>query len=216
MTPLEPTLHNAVTCIMFRPLFFFSLTTLVVVVMGAGTSALSDARAQTADSGASVGTGLVYHADEQTLSAHLNNQPLNQVIEELSKQTRIHFRPPESDNTFDNRPVTVSFDRMPIDRAIKQLLGPSNTAMIYGTVRPGGHEAQPALVEVRVLDLGVIPVAATNDRQQAPSPLFRLTPEQFQARREEMQKRLEAMPPVRNYDRRGGQPNNASTPRNTP
>ena len=200
---------------MFRPFLFLSITALVAAIMGAGIFVLSTTMAQTADAGATAGTGIIYHADERTLSAHLNSLPLNQVLEEVSKQTHIQFRPPEPDKTFDNRPVTVSFDRMPIDRAIKQLLGPSNTAMIYGSVRPGGDGTKPALVEVRVLDLGVIPVAATNDRQ-APSPLFRLTPEQFQARREAMQKQLEGRPPVRNYDRRGGQPNNASTPRNTP
>jgi len=142
-----------------------------------------------------------YHPDNRTLSVHLNGLPLNQVMEELSKQTHIRFRPPAPDQTFDSRPVTASFERMPIERAIKQLLGPSNTAMLYGTAQQS-EGGTPRLMEVRVLDLGVIPVLATSETPST-APIIRMSPEALAARREEIQKRREERQ-ARSNERRGG------------
>jgi hypothetical protein len=121
---------------------------------------------------------------------HLNGLPLRQAMEELSKQTQIIFRPPAQTHTFDNRPITASFERMPIERAIKQLLGPSNTAMLYGRPQATGRAGnQVILTEVRVLDLGIIPIvattAATDAAPKPPAAGYQntLTPEQIQANR---------------------------------
>lgn len=163
-------------------------------VLGAGSPISPSAWAQTAvpagPSGPAVDDhppAIDYHPNHRTLTVHVNDLPLQQVIEELSKQTHIRFRPPAPAQLFDNRPVTASFERMPIERAIKQLLGPSNTAMLYGTARTAGPGAQPVLKEVRVLDMGIIPSLASSN-ESTPTPFTRLLPEQLQARREEMLK----------------------------
>jgi len=170
-------------------LLWATMTAAVIVLTGAPCP---EAKAQTAIPAAPSGSPIEYHANQQTLTVHLNGLPLNQVMEELSKQTHIRFRPPDPAHTFDSRPVTASFERMPIERAIKQLLGPSNTAMLYGTTQ-STEGIKPRLLEVRVLDLGIIPVVATSAINSGPfvSPGSRLSPEELQARREEIQKRRE-------------------------
>jgi hypothetical protein len=186
---------------MQRVLLVLSATTLLVFGLGVGAPLLSSAEAQTVSPATSSGQAIDYDHGNRTLSVHLNGLPLNQVMDELSKQTHIRFRPPAPAQTFDSRPVTASFERMPIERAIKQLLGPSNTAMLYGTARqPGG--GTPRLMEVRVLDLGVIPVLATSETPST-APIIRMSPEALQARREEIQKRREERQ-TRSNERRGG------------
>lgn len=187
---------------MQRVRLVLSVTTLLVFGLGVGAPLLSSAEAQTVSPTTSSGQAIDYHPDNRTLSVHLNGLPLNQVMEELSKQTHIRFRPPAPAQTFDSRPVTASFERMPIERAIKQLLGPSNTAMLYGTApQPGG--GKPLLMEVRVLDLGVIPVLATSTTPSTSPIIRRMSPEALKARREEIQKRREERK-ARSNERRGG------------
>jgi hypothetical protein len=163
--------------------------TVLLALSYAGTPVFSAAMAQTVSPTAASGTttAIEYHQDDRTLTVHLNGMPLDQVMEMLSQQTHIRFLPPDSAKTFDSRPVTATFERMPIERAIKQLLGPSNTAMIYGTAQTTGASANPTLLEVRVLDLGVAPIVATND-EPASSPGFRPPPQGLQALREERRK----------------------------
>jgi len=191
---------------------FSRVATLAVLAFasGAGSPISPSVWAQPAAPAGPSGSAIDYQSNNRTLTVHLNGLPLRQVIEELSKQTRIRFRPPAPDQTFDNRPVTASFERMPIERAIKQLLGPSNTAMLYGPAPDSGRGTQPALAEVRVLDLGVIPVAATNN-EPATSPVIHLTPEQLRAQRETMQKQRDERLQARGNNGRGG-PRNASPP----
>jgi hypothetical protein len=186
---------------MSRVRLVLSATTLLVFSLGIGASLLSSVEAQTVSPSAASGPAIDYNPDNRTLSVHLNGLPLDQVMEELSKQTHIRFRPPPPAQTFDSRPVTAVFERMPIERAIKQLLGPSNTAMLYGTARQSGG-GQPRLMEVRVLDLGVIPVLATSEAPST-SPIIRMSPEALEARREEIQKRREERQ-ARSNNRRGG------------
>lgn len=186
---------------MRRTCLVLSAATLLVFSLGAGAPLLSSEEAQTVSPTTSSGPAIDYHPDNRTLSVHLNGLPLNQVMEELSKQTHIRFRPPEPDKTFDNRPVMASFERMPIERAIKQLLGPSNTAMLYETDHHAGGTT-PQLMEVRVLDLGVIPVVATQENPSRPQTIF--TPEQLQSRREAIQKRREERQ-ARSNTRRSGE-----------
>ncbi|HUJ79073.1 MAG TPA: hypothetical protein VLY45_02015 [Nitrospiria bacterium] len=166
----------------------FTIIVVMSCLFALGATGLPAARAQTA-APPEPSPPIDYHPRDRTLTVNVNGMPLQQVIEELSRQTHIRFRPPAPDQTFDTRPVTASFQRMPIERAIKQLLGPSNTAMLYGTGRDAGSGTQPSLMEVRVLDLGIIPVAA-NSNESAGSPFPpRLSPEQLRSRRDEMLKR---------------------------
>jgi len=200
---------------MRRVRFSLPATTLLVFSLNVGMPVLSSAEAQTVSPAIPSGQAIDYHHDNRTLTVHLNGLPLNQVMEELSKQTHIRFRPPAPAQTFDSRPVTASFDQMPIERAIKQLLGPSNTAMLYGaTQQPGG--GTPRLMEVRVLDLGVIPVLATSESQST-DPIIRMSPEALKARREEILKRREEKQ-ARGNDRRGngGRRGNGSSPNQAP
>jgi hypothetical protein len=147
---------------MRRVRLFLSATALLACAVETGAPVLPSAEAQTVSPAASSGSAIDYHPDNRTLTVHMNGMPLRQAMEELSKQTHIRFQPPPPEKEFDNRPVTASFERMPIERAIKQLLGPSNTAMIYEAERKansGGEEI--ILAEVKVIDLGIIPVVAT-------------------------------------------------------
>jgi hypothetical protein len=156
--------------LLFRAALLTILAASVIVL--AGTTMPSTAKAQTAPPQSMPSSPIEYHADG----------------------------PPPPAKEFDSRPVTVSFERMPMERAIKQLLGPSNTAMLYGTAKQakGGI---PRLLEVRVLDLGVIPVLATSETPST-SPIIRMSPEALQARREEIQKRREERQ-ARSNERRG-------------
>lgn len=176
--------------LMQRAILNLSATALLACVVGVGAPLPSSARAQTAAQAGPAKSAIDYHSKSRTLTVHLNGMPLRQVMDDLARQTHIRFQPPPPEKEFDSRPVTASFERMPIERAIKQLLGPSNTAMLYGTAPHSG--SAPRLMEVRVLDMGVIPVVATNDEPApSPPPLLRMTPEQLQARREAAQKRRE-------------------------
>ncbi len=133
----------------------------VMVVALAGVS-LPEATAQSTAPASPSGPAIEYQTDKRTLTVRLNGLPLQQVMEELSRQTHIRFRPPAQTQAFDNRPITASFERMPIERAIKQLLGPSNTAIIYGAKRTAtGKDNHIVITEVRVFDLGIIPIVAT-------------------------------------------------------
>lgn len=189
------------------PLSATTLTTQLIFSLGVGVPVLFSAEAPTVSPSPPSGQAIDYHPDNRTLTVHLNGLPLDQVMDELSKQTHIRFRPPDQGKTFDSRPVTASFERMPIERAIKQLLGPSNTAMIYGMAHTAGQAAQPGLTEVRVLDLGVIPSAVQTgsiDDGRERSPVIRLSPEELQARREALQKRRDEKQAHSNNRRGGG------------
>jgi hypothetical protein len=165
-----------------------SCLALAATLLLASSPVFIKVNAQTVSPTTVSGTAVIdYQQDDQTLTVHLNGMPLDQVLETLSKQTHIHFLPPDPAKTFDSRPVTATFERMPIERAIKQLLGPSNTAMLYGTARHAGGGTTPRLLEVRVLDLGVVPIVATNV-ESAPSPAIRPNINDLQARREERRK----------------------------
>jgi hypothetical protein len=108
------------------------------------------------------GAVIDYHSEDHTLTVHVSALPLRQLLDVITTKTNIRFRPPAPMQEFDNRPVTRTFDRMPIERAIKQLLGPSNTAMIYAARPAAAGRAENILLrEVRIIDLGVIPIVAT-------------------------------------------------------
>ena len=108
------------------------------------------------------GSVIEYHQKDGTLTVHVTAVPLRQLLATLSAQTHVQFKPPDPDTTFDDRPVTSSFNRMELERAIKQLLGPSNTAMVYAE-KPveAGNRYAIQLAEVKVISLGIIPVTAT-------------------------------------------------------
>jgi len=117
----------------------------------------------TADSGALPdGSVIEYHKKDNTLTVRVTAVPLRQLLSALSAQTHIQFKPPDPDTTFDDRPVTSSLNRMELERAIRQLLGPSNTAMIYAEKpEADGQNGSIHLAEVKVISLGIIPVTAT-------------------------------------------------------
>jgi len=108
------------------------------------------------------GSVIEYHQKDRTLTIHVTAVPLRQLLETVTAQTHIQFQPPDPDTTFDDRPVTCSFNRMELEQAIRQLLGPSNTAMIYSeTPSEAGQRDAIRLAEVKVISLGIIPVTAT-------------------------------------------------------
>ncbi len=176
-----------------------STSWLLALPLAMSLSGHAPALAQTAAATPPLPTGSVieYHPADQTMTVHVASMPLRQLLDAVTAQTAIHFRPPAPMQAFDNRPITRSFDRMPMERAIKQLLGPSNTAMIYGAQQTASRHGDTIVIrEVRVIDLGVIPITAStadpNDgrgESAATSNTRRFTPEELQARREAQQQK---------------------------
>lgn len=195
------------------------LALLLAHLIGAvGGSALGQTTAEpeSPPAGSPTGAMIEYHQQDQTLTLHASAVPLRQLLDALSAQTRIRFKPPAPATEFDDRAVSCSFDRMPLERAIKQILGPSNTAMIYNSRRTSsGDDAQPVLAEVQVIDLGIVPIVATPDSQTARGPTAaprssvlpdpRLSP-QTQSRLDALNERR-AQQRVQPPSRQGGRPN---------
>jgi len=147
-----------------------------------------------------------YDPDAQTLTARVTALPLRQLLGIITAKTDIRFQAPDPRSGFDNRPVTASFERLELERAIKRLLGPSNTIMLYDTQRPeGARHAAIRLTEVRVFDLGVIPSAATAVAPQASEPSPRVLHRQLLPAPEQTQTKRAAEKEKREEKRQGRQ-----------
>ena len=148
----------------YRPTFtIFQLAVFVCgLVIGFSGLPLTLAQMPTADGQSSAVTAVSYNPKDQTLTVHVTSMPLNQLLESITSQTGVRFRTSSAANRFDGRPVTGSFDHLPLEQGIKQLLGPSNTAMLYGEqAATAGQPKRIVLQEVRVVDLDIILVTTT-------------------------------------------------------
>ena len=163
------------------------------------------------------GTIITYDAEDHTVTLNVTGVPLRQVLDAISAQSNIRFRLPASAPELDSRRITRSFERMALERAIKQLLGPSNTAMLYGTrKKTGNQEETMVLTEVRVLDMGIIPVAASTPEttaNHAPAVSYKdlFTPEQIQANRAAVKEKKADKKQARQDKKGGGRSSGSKT-----
>jgi hypothetical protein len=67
---------------------------------------------------------------EELISLNIENQPLGEVLEDISAETGYQFNIDESWNDF---PVTASMKNEPLHRGLKRILRNLNNAVIYGS-----------------------------------------------------------------------------------
>lgn len=67
---------------------------------------------------------------EELISLEIKNQPLGEVLDDISAETGYHFNIDESWYSF---PVTATFKNEPLHRGLKRILRNLNTAVIYGS-----------------------------------------------------------------------------------
>jgi hypothetical protein len=77
----------------------------------------------------------VIHYDKKTdaLTVHVDHMPLGEVLQKIGAKSGIKF----STAADLNRPVTMDFTAMPLDKAINSLVRPSSSAMIYSRKEDG-------------------------------------------------------------------------------
>ncbi|MEW6324374.1 MAG: hypothetical protein AB1515_03200, partial [Nitrospirota bacterium] len=158
----------------------------------------------------SSGSTITYDANDHTLTVHVTAMPLQQVLDAISAQSGIRFQLPAPATALASQRVTRSFERMGIERAIKQLLGPSNTAMIYETETKEHGGERIVLREVKVLEMGAAavstPASVPSETAATPPPVSYkslFTPEQIQANRAAV-KEKKAEKKQAKADKRGG------------
>ncbi|MFC1862694.1 hypothetical protein ACFL1Z_01915 [Thermodesulfobacteriota bacterium] len=66
--------------------------------------------------------------NKDSISADLNNVPLNQILQHISKQTNIWF---QVNNALLNEKVTIEFSELPIEEGLKRILTNLNYSMSY-------------------------------------------------------------------------------------
>ncbi len=69
---------------------------------------------------------------EELISLDANNQPLGEILDDISAETGYQFRIDESWNDF---PVTASIKNEPLHKGLKRILRNLNSAVIYGPDR---------------------------------------------------------------------------------
>lgn len=151
------------------------------------------ALAQTGAGGPQDGSPVVhYTAETGRVDLHAVSVPLRSVLDALTDETGVVFYLPRQMNP----PVNVSLEEVPLERAIKQLLGPGyNAAMIYVEPEDTEDPDMYSLAEVRVLALGGTSQAASAATPAssriagavagAPPSIPVLSPEEIAARRAE-------------------------------
>src|SRR4051812_29393765 len=79
---------------------------------------------------------IAYDAAAAVLSVHARQTPLNSLLEEIARAAKVHIR-----SSVDVSPVGVTVDltRLPLERALKELLPGFNLAFIYEPVAGAGE-----------------------------------------------------------------------------
>lgn len=138
-----------------------------------------------------------YKSNSRLLSIEADGVPLRTVLDKISTVTGLRFYVAPGINP----PVSRSLNELPVERAIRLLLGPdSNSVMIYDTETDANGKERSKLAEVRILEVGssisqgraagasqssVSGSPGTPATGSVGSPLMQLTPEEIAARRAE-------------------------------
>lgn len=68
----------------------------------------------------------------ELVSVDANNEPLSEVLDDVSQASGYEFI---IDENWDDLPISVKFDAMPVDEALKRILANVNHAIIYNSDR---------------------------------------------------------------------------------
>jgi type II secretory pathway component GspD/PulD (secretin) len=68
----------------------------------------------------------------ELISLNTNNEPLAEVLDNVSQATGYEFI---IDESWDDLPITVKFDAIPLDQALKRILAKVNHAIVYNSDR---------------------------------------------------------------------------------
>ena len=128
-------------------------------------------------------TVIEYNPRDQTLTVQLRALPLGQLLRLLTEETGVRFRLFPSAAQSAGQVITRSFDRVPLERALKQLVGRANSAMVYTSQRDSSGHIRVVLTEVQILGVGeqVEPIITSRPRTtplraDRPTPLHRSNP----------------------------------------
>lgn len=98
--------------------------------------------------------GIHYDKKAGTLTLHVQEMPLNEVLQTVSAASGLKL----SIQADLNRPVTMDFTAVPLDKAIHRLVQPNSSAMIYSKKEDG----VVVLTSVKVFDKGGAPSSPEN------------------------------------------------------
>lgn len=93
--------------------------------------------------------GIQYDKKTGTLTVHVQDMPLNEVLQMVSAASGLKL----SVQADLNRPVTMDFTAVPLDKAIHRLVQPNSSAMIYSKKEDGAV----VLSSVKIFDKGGTP-----------------------------------------------------------
>jgi hypothetical protein len=90
--------------------------------------------------------GVHYDQKTRSLTLHVQDMPLNEILQTVSAASGFKL----SIQADLNRPVTMDFARVPLDQAIRRLVQPNSSAMIYSKTEEGAV----VLTSVKIFDKG--------------------------------------------------------------
>jgi len=108
--------------------------------------------------------GVHYDSKARTLSLHVQAMPLNEILQTVSAQSGLKLVI-QADL---NRPVTMNFAQVPLDQAIRRLVQPNSSAMIYSKEEDGAV----VLTSVKIFDKGET-LSSPQENPPTPRPLPR-------------------------------------------
>ena len=98
--------------------------------------------------GASADTPLIVVDEDRRVSAHVRAAPLREVLQAFSDATGVEIvSSGRADKT-----ISIDFQRLPVYRALKTLLGGRSCIGFYSADESGVEEASPRLTQVWILD----------------------------------------------------------------
>lgn len=135
---------------------------------------------------------VTFQPNERRLGVEAEAVPLREVLDKVNKLTGVKFWVAPGINP----PISRNVPDLPIERAIKHVLGPrANFVMIYADVTDAEGNTRAVLDEVRVLEGGVIDPGDGSAADAAPPPnaptgLPQMAPEELAARQAEKQAKM--------------------------
>jgi len=123
--------------------FFWAwMTTCAALVMTAAAADLPVGQAGSV-------SGVKYDKKSDTLTVHVQDMSLNEILQTVSAASGFKL----SMQADLNRPVTMDFTAVPLDKAIHRLIQPNSSAMIYSKKEDGAV----VLTSVKIFDKGGTP-----------------------------------------------------------
>ena len=103
-------------------------------------------------------SGVKYDKKSDTLTVHVQDMPLNEILQTVSAASGLKL----SIQADLNRPVTMDFTAVSLDKAIHRLVQPNSSAMVYSKKEDGAV----VLSSVKIFDKG----GASSSPENLPTP----------------------------------------------